>query len=64
MSRKNVSKKKGDKNAIQSISPNDFMPTASEKRPRVYWEEAFIEMHKMGDDRLRIDSVLLPDEWQ
>ena len=58
MSRKNVSKKKGIRNALQSISPNDFITTASEKRPRVNWEEAFIEMHERGDDRLLIDSEL------
>lgn len=63
MSKKDVSKNEDCKNSIQSVSHNISIISGEEKKPRLNWEEAFIEMHKMGDDRLLIDSVLIPDEW-
>ncbi|MDH5381512.1 MAG: AbrB/MazE/SpoVT family DNA-binding domain-containing protein [Cyclobacteriaceae bacterium] len=37
------------------------------KKPRVGWEEAFIQMAKKGDDNLLIDDVFedeSPEEWK
>lgn len=31
--------------------------------PRKNWEVAFIEMHRQGDDKLLIDSVLEDENW-
>jgi len=39
----------------------------SVSRPRNGWDDAFIEMHKNGDDKLLIDEILddeIQEEWK
>jgi len=33
------------------------------QKPRQNWEEAFREMHEVGDDELLIDDMLEDDTW-
>ena len=33
-------------------------------KPRQNWNEAFVEMHRNGDDKLLIDSVFEDEDWE
>jgi antitoxin MazE len=42
---------------------NDYIVLKSVSEPRKNWENAFVEMHKNGDDKLLIDSVFDGEKW-
>jgi antitoxin MazE len=48
---------------VELILENDYILIKSVAKPRKNWEEAFIEMHKNGDDLLLIDSVFTDENW-
>lgn len=48
---------------VELILENDHILIKPISKPRQNWEQAFIEMHKNGDDKLLIDSVFIDETW-
>jgi antitoxin MazE len=48
---------------LELILENDCIILKPIAEPRKNWEEAFAEMHRNGDDKLLIDSVLDNENW-
>lgn len=48
---------------IEIVLENDFIVLKPIEHPRKNWEEAFVEMHQNGDDKLFIESVLENENW-
>ena len=48
---------------VELVLENDYILIKPIAKPRQNWDEAFAEMHKNGDDKLLIDSVLTDDIW-
>jgi antitoxin MazE len=50
-------------NKVELILENDYIVLKSVTESRKNWENAFVEMHKNGDDKLLIDSVFDGEKW-
>ncbi len=48
---------------LDLVLANDCIMLKPINEPRKNWEEAFAEMHRNGDDKLLIDSVLNDENW-
>lgn len=48
---------------VELVLENDHIVLKPVAEPRKNWEEAFAEMHRNGDDKLLIDSVLEDENW-
>lgn len=48
---------------VELILENDHIVLKPVAEPRKNWGEAFADMHKNGDDKLLIDSVLEDENW-
>lgn len=48
---------------VDLILENDHIILKQVAEPRKNWEDAFREMHRKGDDKLLIDSVLEDENW-
>jgi antitoxin MazE len=48
---------------IELVLENDYIVLKPISEPRKNWEAAFAEMHRNGDDKLLIDSVLEEENW-
>lgn len=48
---------------VELILENDHIIIKSVAKPRQNWEQAFVEMHHNGDDKLLIESVFEDENW-
>lgn len=60
---KMVLEKYNIQNSVELILENDYIVIKPIAKPRQNWNEAFIEMHLNGDDKLLIDSVFEDENW-
>lgn len=49
--------------SVELILENDYILIKPIPKPRQNWNEAFIEMHRNGDDKLLIDSFFEEEDW-
>ncbi len=48
---------------VEIVQEEGFIIIKPIKKPRQNWDEAFVEMHKNGDDKLLLDDIFEDEIW-
>lgn len=48
---------------VELVLEDDCIVIKPLAKPRQHWSEAFAEMHRIGEDKLLIDSVFEEENW-